>query len=433
MRIGSRGSWTACPIKNWKTRKLIFLWAIFCFLSFVPSARSQIPATSFGMHIQSGVLSSQPWPSVPIGGMRLWDTDTTWYELEPSKGIYNWSTLDGYLSLAQAHNIDVLYTFGGTPLWGASGSSPNCGYAPVNPGSCYPPTNIQDWDNFVTALVVHSAGKIKYWEVWNEANLSEYWTGDVPTLATLAQHAYKIIKAANPNAVVLSPSSTGAATDIGNFLNTYFSSGGLPYSDGVAFHGYVNYNGPSAPEGVLDLLTAVKISMASFGIAGKPIWDTEGSWGLDINLPNSVNQQGYLARQFLVQLSAGVSRFYWYAWNDTATGTLWTTSSGIQPAAVAYGQVYNWIVGATISNPCTMASNSTWTCTLTRSGGYQAVAIWNSAATTSYTPATQYKQYRDLAGHTNSVNGSVAIGYNPILLVSSAPVAPPTNVKVTVQ
>jgi hypothetical protein len=81
-----------------------------------------------------------------------------------------------------------------------------------------------------------------------------------------------------------------------------------------------------------------------------------------------------------------------------------------------------------------MASNSTWTCALTRSGGYQAVAIWNSAGTMSYTPAPQYTQYLDLAGHTNPVNGSVTIGYNPILLVSSAPPpAPPTNISVTVQ
>src|SRR5262249_18919288 len=153
-----------------------------------------------------------------------------------------------------------------------------CGYGP---GSCYPPSNIQDWDNFVTALVAHSAGRIKYWELWNEANLPEFWTGDVPTLVAMAQHAYSIIKAADPSATVLCPSSAGFAKDTGDFLNAYFSAGGLAYTDAVAFHGY---SGDGTPEGVLDFVAAARSSMAANGITGKPIWDTEGSWGLQTNL-----------------------------------------------------------------------------------------------------------------------------------------------------
>ena len=76
------------------------------------------------------------------------------------------------------------------------------------------------------------------------------------------------------------------------------------------------------------------------------------------------------------------------------------------------------MAGATMSSPCAMASDSTWTCTLTRPGGYQALAVWNSATTMSYAPAGQYKEYLDLAGNTNPMNGSVTIGYNPILLVN---------------
>jgi hypothetical protein len=405
------------------TRKLISLFAMICACTFCFPAFSQTPATFFGMHIHSGVLSTQPWPSAPMGSIRLWDAYTTWNDLEPSNGVYDWSNLDSYLALAQAHNVDVLYTFGGTANWAASGSGSQCGYGP---GSCYPPSKIQDWDNFVTALVAHSAGRIKYWELWNEANLSQFWTGDVPTLVAMAQRAYNIIKAADSTAVILCPSSAGAAADVGNFLSAYFSAGGLPYTDAVAFHGY-----SGSPESVLDFVAAAKSSMASHGIAGKPIWDTEGSWGLNTNLSDPANNAGYLAREFIVQWSSGVSRFYWYAWNDSAMGTLWT-SNGVQPAGVAYSQIYNWIAGASISSPCSVSSDSTWSCLLTRPRGYSAMAIWNSAKTMSYTPPSQYKQFLDLAGHAVSINGAVTIGYNPILLVSSAP-APPTSLNVTVQ
>src|SRR6267154_4606149 len=199
---GSTRFWIASTMKIWTTSKLILFWSIFWFSPFVSSTWSQTPATFFGTHIHSGVLGSQPWPPVPMGSIRLWDTYTTWNDLEPSKGVYAWSNFDGYLALAHAHNVDVLYTFGGTAEWAATGSSANCAYGP---GSCFPPSNIQDWDDFVTAVVTHAAGKIKYWELWNEPNLKEFWAGDVSTLVMMAQHAYKIIKAAQPSAIILSP------------------------------------------------------------------------------------------------------------------------------------------------------------------------------------------------------------------------------------
>jgi hypothetical protein len=148
-------------------------------------------------------------------------------------------------------------------------------------------------------------------------------------------------------------------------------------------------------------------------------------------LANQTAAPGFLARDFLLQWSTGVSRFYWYAWNNVSWGTLWTTTSGIQPAGVAYGQVYNWIEGSTISSPCVMAHDFTWTCTFTRSGGDQAIAIWNSAGTISYTAASQYDQYLDLAGNKKQVHGTVMIGYDPILLVTP-PVGMPTNLNAIV-
>jgi hypothetical protein len=405
---------------KWLTiRTWILISAIVYSLTSASPVSCQAPPSFFGLDIHSGVLSSQPWPSVPFGSVRLWDTGTRWNDLEPSKGIYSWANLDGYLALAQTHKVDVLYTFGGTAEWAASGAGSQCA---DNPGGCYPPSNIQDWDQFVTALVAHSAGKIKYWELWNEANVPEFWEGNLPTLVVLAQHAYVIIKAADPSAVVLCPSSSGSSLDVANFLNAYFADGGLSSADSVSFHGYV---GP-APEAVLDYVTAVRASMASVGIAEKPIWDTEGSWGTDSSLPSTGDGPGYLAREFILQFSSGVARFYWYAWNNPVYGTLWTTN-GITSAGIAYGQVYDWLYGATMNSPCSMAADYTWTCALTRTGGSQALAIWNSATTKSYVPSSEYKSYLDLAGTTNLINGSVSIGYIPILLLASSPVASPTN------
>jgi hypothetical protein len=396
----------------------IFFIASFSFILAATPARSQTPSTYFGMN--TGRLpASQPWPSVPLGTIRLWDTGTTWNDVEPSRNEYDWTNLDHYLSVAEAHNADVLYTLGGTAEWASSNASTGCR---LSPGSCYAPANIQDWDNYVSAVVAHAGSKIKYWEIWNEANLAPYWSGSMPSLVLLAEHAYRIIKAANPNAKVLSPSSSGAAVIVEAFLNSYFAAGGTPFTDIVAFHGYVG----SIPEGIVYLETKIRLAMTAHGIASAPIWDTEGGWGQDSTLTNVAERPGYMAREILLQNSSGVARIYWYEWNSATWGTLWTPS-GIQPSGVAYGQLYHWMEGATMANACVMAADSTWTCTLTRPGGVESLAIWNAAGTKNYTPASNYKSYMDLAGKSHSINGTVSIGYTPILLVASAPPAAPTG------
>jgi hypothetical protein len=50
-------------------------------------------------------------------------------------------------------------------------------------GCTAPPDNIQDWISFVTTLINHHNGvtapHVKYYEIWNEANSSAFWTGSV--------------------------------------------------------------------------------------------------------------------------------------------------------------------------------------------------------------------------------------------------------------
>src|SRR5206468_3300310 len=152
---------------------------------------SGIPLTLFSMHVQSELFSGMPWPSVSFGSMRLWDTYTTWNDLNPSAGNFNWPALDRWLDAAQQHGVDVIYTFGATPTWASSNPTGKCDY---NPGACYPPANMQDWDNFVRAVATHAVGRIKYWEMWNEANQHGYWSGSIPALVTMTQHASAIIK-----------------------------------------------------------------------------------------------------------------------------------------------------------------------------------------------------------------------------------------------
>jgi len=371
----------------------------------------EIPSSYFTMTTHDAVKGKQ-WPTVPIGSIRLWDTFTLWSDLNPSPGVYNWTMLDEWLSLARAHNVDVLYTFGATPAWASSNPKATCDY---NPGACYPPSDLQSWDDYVRAIAIHAAGRIKYWELWNEANQSEYWNGNFTTLVTMAHHAYRIIKSIDHQAMILTPSAVGGAVAASNWLGQYFAAGGGSYCDGIAFHGYGNSR-PSVAEEVGGIVDAMQGVMFAYGQSAKPLWDTEASWGLAEHLPNEEEQVSFVARHYILQWSKGVQRSYWYAWDDTRYGTLWDKNRGLRKPGIAYREVYRWLAGATMTLPCAMASDSTWTCGLTRPGGYEALLVWNPSSTKWYKPAARFEQYLTLVGETFAIKGPIPIGSQPILL-----------------
>lgn len=411
-----------------------------------------IPSSYFGMQMNSGTISQQPWPVVPFGGVRLWDASVSWSEINTAAGAYDFTDLDKWLALIPKHNADILYTFGRTPAWASS--SPNDGSCGFAPGSCDPPNDLnpdgtgtdQQWKTFVTAVTQHVASsgtQIKYWEIWNEAANPSTWTGTVAQTVRMTTDAIPIIRANDPGAVVLSPSVIIESTDGQSFLAQYLPAlkAGGGDVDAIGFHGYVQKGGtPLVPENLLTYLNQMQSILASAGEGSKPIFDTEAGWG-DPTISNPPfadpdMQAGFVARMYLLQWPSTVARFYWYQWNNKTEGTLWdpdpsdpSAPGTVLPAGIAYGQVYNWMVGA-VASACT-SSGSVWTCALTRSSGYQALAVWDASQTCSggncttsnFTFPAAYTQYRDLAGNTTPLSGStVAIGAKPILLENqSAP------------
>jgi len=396
-----------------------------------------IPPQYFGLNLHPGVLNGNiPWPTIPFGSVRLWDTGTTWAQINTSEGVYDFSVLDNWLNLSAANGkTDFLYVFGVVPPWASSDpSDPSC-VSNVRPaGSCDPPSDLnadgsgtdQFWQDFVRAIVTHAAGKIKYWEIWNEPDVPSEWTGTMAQMARMSQDAYSIIKAVDPNAMVTTPTPVNdgeGLQTIGGWMSSYFAGSGENFADIVTFHGYVNAGHGKPVEDIVSIVDTV--DSHRFGaLAVKPLWDTESSWGKDPNFSEPDLQAAFLARDYLLHWSNGVERFYWYQYGNTQSGTLWT-DSGLTLAGIAYAQVYDWMVGATMPAACS-ARGSVWTCDLTKPGGIREQAVWDVAdscsngncTTSTYTPDATYTKYADLAGNLTSFTQGTAvhIGAKPILL-----------------
>jgi beta-xylosidase len=76
-----------------------------------------------------------------------------------------------------------------------------------------PPADLRAWRELVTATVRHVNGQrglgIRYWEVWNEPNLSPFWAGSFQEYARLYEVSAAAIAAADPTAKVGGPATSG--------------------------------------------------------------------------------------------------------------------------------------------------------------------------------------------------------------------------------
>jgi hypothetical protein len=287
-------------------------------------------------------------------------------------------------------------------------------------------------------------GHIKYYEIWNEPNDTGFWRGTTAQLVRMAQDAACIIKGIgpgctnvgiDPKAVMVTPAPTLGGSAINTWMLGYLGAGGTQVSDVIAFHGY---NGTNAEKISTLVSTLRNNALITFNQTSKPLFDTEFSWGLNAVFPDQEERAGFVVRSLLLHWSAGVSRVYWYAWD--ASGTMWseTSTSGCTTpdasgigftckSGLAFAQVQNWLVGATLSQACS-ANGTVWTCGLTKPGGYQALAVWDTAqscsnglcttSTFTFTPVSpNYIHRRDVYGAVTAISGrTVPIGYKPILL-----------------
>ena len=450
-----------------------------------------IPASLFGM----SSVNSADFPNVPIGSLGK-QGPWGWAVVQPN-GPDDWSglaTVDAYAQAATDNGVDYFFDLGGSPSWAARDGKKGChggGFCPS------PPKNWDNWRTYITRLVSHEKDRgtaIAYYEVWNEPNYQYWWTGTYADMVQAAQIAYTTIKGLDPAAQILTPAPTGPLSlkasscnpdqeisepevNAQDWMSCYLSAGGAQYADVGAFHGYIGLPGATMsntglypwPEqntaakqclprvcygSINDKVQAMRAAFDNNGMAGKPMFDTEGSWGVPTPDPSNLpaqNQPAWLGRWFLLQASqyapgaAGrnLERAYWWNWGGPAGGKLWGDvenydgSHTPNAAGVAYEQVYSWLVGATFTEPCSPASDGvTWSCGLTLASGANSRVVWSAdpsgQAVTTY--ATTGEQELDLYGGTTviCVSGPVEVGADPVLFIrpkTSPPILPPCDCK----
>ncbi len=363
---------------------------------------------TFGLDIHNAV---QNWPSVGFGYWRFWDANVDWAAVEPTPGGFDFSLMDQYVSLAQQRKVQIVYVLGNTPTWAST--DPTRVGTELKSGATAPPLRMQDWQEFVDAIVTRYRGQIRAYEVWNEANLAGYWTGTLDQMVQMQQIAYTEIKRIDPAAFVLGPSVV-EKNGIG-FFSQFLAAGGAQYCDAIAFH---LYDTASAPEDTVSFYQEVISAAQAWG---KDVWDTEVGWGPWGSFDDA-GAASFLARTFILQSAAGVTHIMWYAWDDRGPWVhLYLVQADLQTptmAGVAFGQVQSWLQNASVS--CTNSVGTAWQCTVVaKDGSAQRYIVWDPAGSSTFLiPAAWNVQHmRDLEGNTTLIPaGPLPIGPLPLAL-----------------
>ena len=145
-------------------------FVLLLLLPLLAVARAAVaaPTSPFGVNIHApqGAELAAELDRVKAAGLGWVRIDFIWAAAEPRKGAYNWRGYDALVAAARARGLEVFATVAYTPAWATDG--PEITGVPRNP---------DDWRRFCFRAAKRYRGKIRYWGMWNEPNLPQFWAG----------------------------------------------------------------------------------------------------------------------------------------------------------------------------------------------------------------------------------------------------------------
>ena len=289
---------------------------------------SKIDDRFFGVHLNR-LGRHNGWPTFNPGTLRLWDTGTTWAQLQPVNAPIDWQRnpyaqrLDYYVrhGLVKHPGLQLIYTLGMTPSW-SGGKHPNdCNNSSYGPSICKKPHDVESWRQHVRTLGLRYKGSIRVWEIWNEADVWVHWDQTPEDLVQFVKVAAQELKAIDPSNQVIGPNITGGGL---RFLSQFLAAGGGAYLDGVSIHAYIG----RVPELSFAQIRNVRQLLQESGLGEMPIWNTETAVSYN-SLPEvckAVKAEGQsvlsgedaIAQGLIGNAALGVRSFVYYTWEGAA-------------------------------------------------------------------------------------------------------------------
>jgi hypothetical protein len=236
---------------------------------------ANISSSPFGINVH--LAENDILQKVMDAGIKWIRIDLFWSEMEPAQGVYDFSRVDRVVEFAHQNDLSVLAIFESTPDWANDGKGPN-----------YPADDIASWQHFITTIVKRYQDRVKYWNIWNEPNVPEFFRGGKEVfLEEVFLPGAEAIKNADSSALIVGPELAhlvSAGKEWSLWLRYLLNNAG-DYIDVISHHIYESQaiellfkklEGGEIINGIE--FPSVNQIVRETGNQYKPFWVTETGW-----------------------------------------------------------------------------------------------------------------------------------------------------------
>ncbi len=294
------------------------------------AAQRRVPAGWLGVTADGPLAPSmgEEWDGMATNGVETVRLAMRWDVIQAGgEGSYELAGADAEVEAAVRRGLRVLPVVQGTPGW-------------AGPSRTAPPSDPAAFGRFLAALVARYGpdGKfwaerpdlprlpIRAWQMWNEPNLTRYWTGKpfARTYVKLLRAAHSAVRDADPGATVV---LGGLPNESWKALRQIYRAGGHGAFDAVALHPYTG-----KPVDVLRIVRYAREVMRDYGDRRLPVWITELSWpaakgkvdhpvGFETtNKGQARKLDAVMTRLVAARREDRIARVIWYTWLSPERG-----------------------------------------------------------------------------------------------------------------
>lgn len=176
------------------------------------------------------------YPYLARLGVHWVRVQTGWCRCEKEKGVYDFRWLDQVVDRLRAMGMEILFSVTyGNPLYMSDATHPSAvGHVPIY----YDDEVKAAWLAYVDRLSAHFSHRVRFWEIWNEPNIAQFWHPGSPNgadYAELVKVTVPPIKRNAPNAFIVGISTCGISPV---FLEEALKAGVGEWIDACSFHPY---------------------------------------------------------------------------------------------------------------------------------------------------------------------------------------------------
>lgn len=261
--------------------------------------------------------SDEEYRQLDALGVQAIRADFHWSCFQPEPATWNFGCKDGYVDAAVRHGKQVigLLDFDNNAVEQDPVGKARDLY--IAPG------DIPLFAEYARQLATHYQGRVYAWEIWNEPDIDRFWTGTPEEFYALARQAAEALRAADPDARIIGPATTGP---LGAWMppqiDGLHASGALKQASHPGCHLYV-----TDPRHYLPEFKKIVCAARRFGHPGSP-------WITEVGAPDGgyypwSTESGRLAEHVIKACAAatslGMEKVVWYCLNDADAGSQATT------------------------------------------------------------------------------------------------------------